>query len=167
MPGALNHSPAKIVRDLLVANAPNGLALGSDPESAGTWPVYYSRRTETEESTVAAADRTPDNTITVFDSANARDAGSTMTDGERQEHHGIQIMVRSAKDGTGWAKARAIAVALDAVKLTDGYRVTIGGSTYVIDCFDRTTDVISLGKEPNSNRRLFSINLVAMLWLAT
>lgn len=158
MPGTLDHSPAKIVRQLLV-----DLSLGTDPAAGGSWPVYYSRSLETQENTISGP-RVPDDAITVLDQTDQM-GQTTMTDGVKESHHGLQVIVRSAKDGTGWTKANAIKDKLDALKLTDGKRVTIGGSTYVIDCFDRTSGPLS-AKEPNSNRRLISINYVGMLWKA-
>lgn len=140
MPGALNHSPAKITRELLIQ-----LGLGSD---GGTWPVYATSEPDT-----------PDNAITVYNAA-GRVQGTTNTDGEVQESHGVQVRVRSALEEAGYAKARAVAVALDAV---DRDLVTIAGSQYDVQLFDRSGDVLSLGKDPSSSRKLFTINGVLMV----
>ena len=151
MSGALAHSPADVVRNLLV-----DLGLGTTPSDAGSWPVY-----------AAQEPNTPDSVITIYDTA-GRKNGRTQVDGEVQEHHGIQIRVRDANHQDGYAKARAIAVALDEQVAAQGVVVDdivgTGQTTYVVWNVSRTTDVLSLGKEtPTSKRNLFTINAVAAL----
>lgn len=149
MPGLLNHSPADIVRRLLV-----DLGLGSYPAiPAGSWPVYASEEPQT-----------PDNTITVFDTTGKRQ-GRMMIDGAVEEHHGFQIRIRSADDRTGATKARTIADTID----KNVYRrwVTVDSTRYQVHSLDRSGDVISLGRERSegggkdkkpSQRRIFTIN---------
>jgi len=97
MAGTLAHSPAEIVRQLLV-----DLELGVNPPSAG-WQAY-----STSEPT------SPDNVITVYDTA-GRSHGRDSVINDRQEHHGIQVRVRSATFRDGWLKSNIIAQALDRV----------------------------------------------------
>jgi hypothetical protein len=84
-------------------------------------------------------------------------------DGERAEHHGVMVRVRSASHSSGWAKARAIAVAMD----TDVYQeqVLIGSSTYLVHQISRTTDVLDLGagEAPSSKRRVYTVNAVCSI----
>ena len=147
MPGILTHSPADVVRRVLIA-----LGLGTDPSLSPqqSWPVFSD----------GEPDR-PDSVITVYDTAGKR-KGRTMTDGEVQEYHGIQIRIRSSAHSAGYLKARALAIALDG----DVYQetVTIGSKTYLIHQLSRTSDVLRLGKEsPVSKRCLFTINALAMV----
>lgn len=139
MPGQLSHSPADILRRALT-----DLTLGSDPP-AGPWPVYTSLEPGS-----------PDNTVTVFDSVGLGH-GREHTRGERQEHHGVQVRVRSNTHTAGYSKARAIAVALDQDLLHT--EVEFDGALYRIWSVSRTSDVLAIGKEsPASARRLFVVN---------
>lgn len=141
MPGLLDHSPADILREVMVAT----LSLGTDPDDGDVWPVYASSEPDS-----------PDNCITVFDTEGVK-TGRLMVGGEVTEHHGIQIRVRSVDFPTGYAKARAIAVSLDEELYYDP--VTMESSIYNVRCFNRTSGVLSLGKDvPNTKRNLFTIN---------
>ncbi len=140
MPGALDHSPASIVRTLLVS-----LSQGVDPPATSGWTIQDTSEPDQ-----------PDDTITVYDTA-GRKQGRSQIDGETFEIHGLQIRVRAANSVTGWAKARALAIVVD----TSVYRnsVTIGASQYLVQHISRTGDVLSLGKEtPNSKRSIFTLN---------
>jgi len=146
MAGSLAHSPADILRYSLIA-----LGLGADPTAVSpTWPIY-----------VGAEPNVPDNVITLYDTEGRSDGRMNPT-GERAEHHGIQVRVRAINHTTGYAKARAIAVALDeSIVLTT---VTISGTTYLIHAVSRTSDVIPLGKDVSTSKRsLFTINALAAL----
>lgn len=144
---ALTHSPADVLARLLVE-----MGLAGDPDVEGAeWPA----RSEEE---VAV----PEGVITVFDTAgvdNGRDAF-----GDRTEHHGIQVRVRSGTFPSGWAKAEALAVALDGVHWD---LVAVEGVTYLVHTVDRTGPVLRLGKERTSSRRLFTVNaLISLTQLA-
>lgn len=126
------------------------LGLGTDPASNGPWPVY-----------AAGEPDKPDSAITVYDTV-GRQEGRTHVDGEAQEHHGVQVRVRSAAHTAGYAKARAVAVALDEDVLMNS--VHIGAASYRVWAVARTGDVLSLGKEsPDSKRSLFTINALVSL----
>lgn len=147
MPGALNHSPADVIRRLLIA-----LGHGADPPESdvtSTWPI-----------TVGGDPSVPDRLITLVDTA-GKDSGRTMTDGEVQEHHGIQIQVRSPDYQDGYDKAREVAVGLDGVYWRT---VSIGSSTYEVQSVGRTGDVVYSGKEfLKTKRALFTINALVMV----
>lgn len=144
MPGALQHSPADVIRQLIIDST-----LGTNPDLTTllAWPVYRGRD----------PDR-PDNLIKVSDTQ-GRIFGSIQTDGELQEHHGIQVMVRSVDYSTGYVKARAIAVMLDGVN-EELVAMTPGTAfDYIVHGVTRTSDVIALGSDvPQGKRQLFVIN---------
>lgn len=145
MSGSLTHSPANIIRYLLISEG-----LGTLPTDSGSWPVYYSNEPGT-----------PDSVITLYDTAGRID-GHSQIDGRVIEHHGIQVRVRCANPENGYAKARAIAVALDEDVSFSG--VTISTSTYTVYAVTRSSDVLSLGKEtPTSKRNLFTVNATVAL----
>jgi hypothetical protein len=146
----VNHSPAQIVRRLLI-----GLGLGSDVDAGGQpegeWPVY-----DNDE-----PDR-PDNTVTLFD-YDGPDEGSTQPDGEMQGLDALQIRVRCKTKIAGWRKAYEIKQAIEKSPLVGGqaYNVNVGIETtwYKIHCFSRISNVIPLGKEtPTSTRKIFVVN---------
>lgn len=145
MSGLLDHSPADVVRQLLV-----DLSLATTPEDGGAWPAYVGRVPDS-----------PDEAMILTDTAGI-DHGRTAPDGVRHEHHGFQIMLRARTHEDGYPKARAVAVALDEdVSLAS---VVVRSATYLVHTITRTTDVIPLGREsPASDRRLFTINALVAL----
>jgi len=145
MSGSLDHSPADIIRQLLIK-----LALGTDPDDDDSWPIYAYRIPET-----------PDNLIAVIDTTGKKQ-GRIMTDGEVQETAGIQVYVRAATISTARAKANAIVIALDeSIKRSI---VTISTSMYLVWNVSRTGPMINVGKEiPTSKRNVLTINAVVSL----
>lgn len=151
MPGLIQHSPARIVCEALIA-----AGHATDPERTvgGQWPVYDSRE----------PDR-PDAIIKVSDTAGI-DFGHTQVDGERQEKQGIQIMVRSANKRDGYYKAQRIAVFIDQlartlVDIAEIDSVGTGTVNYILHAITRTTNVLHLGSDtPQGKRQLFTINAV-------
>lgn len=141
----LGHSPADILRRLLIA-----LGYGADPPST-PWPIF-----------AAGEPNAPDEVVTCYDTSDRGD-GRIMNDGERGEHRGVQIRIRSSTHNSGYIKARAIAVAID----EEIYQNTVdmgGGSVYLVHCVNRSSDVIALGVEsPDSKRKLFTINVLMSL----
>ena len=145
MSGALTHSPADIIRQLLI-----DLSLGTAPADSGSWPIY-----------VSAVPDTPDSIVTVTDTT-GKDDGRLMNGGERQEHHGFQIAIRAVTHAAGFTKARAIAVSID--EDVDNADVTVSSSSYVVYAISRISGVIVAGKNPpTSKRNLFTINAVVAL----
>jgi Bacteriophage minor capsid protein len=138
MPGILNHSPAQILRRVLVAQGH-----GADPP-AGPWPAYCPLEPDK-----------PDNCLTVQGTAGT-DHGRTMIDGERQEFHGVQLRVRASDPLTGYTKARALAVALDTLSRV---AVTLSTTAYLLHAVTRTSDVLELSTDtPRTKRHLYTIN---------
>ena len=144
--GTLTHSPADVLRRLLIA-----LGLGVTPASGtnSNWPTY-----------TAQEPNSPDNVVTTYD-VDGRDFGRTGLTGERFEHHGVQVRIRSATFPVGWTKARALSVALD----EDVYQesVTIEGTNYFVHAVSRTSRPIYLGEEPGTQRHVFTINVTINL----
>lgn len=145
----LEHSPAEIIRSLLVT-----LGLGEDP-SIGTgspvynWPIYISQTPGLQ-----------DNVITVYDTTGNKDNRMQAT-GEVDEHFGIMVQVRADSHPTGYAKASSIASHFDLS--VSGNNVTIDGYDYVVNAVVRTGTINSLGKEPKTDRNLFTLNATVSL----
>jgi hypothetical protein len=145
MPGILANSPADVIAQLLIE-----MGLVTDPTLVPlqAWPVY-----------VDVEPTTPDSCVTVKDTE-GKDDGRTMTDGERHQHHGFQVRVRSAAPPIGFVKANAIAVALD--QQVNQALVTLGSHTFIVYEITRTGDVLPIGKDtPNSKRSVFTVNCVS------
>lgn len=137
---ALNHSPAKILADLLVS-----LGFGVAAPASSGWPVY-----------VGSEPTSPDEVITIYDTAGVTN-GRDMVVGERSEHRGLQLRFRAGDYLTGYVKASAVADALD--KQTGKVTVTIGATTYTIWTVVRRSDVISLGRKVDKSQRdVFVLN---------
>jgi hypothetical protein len=134
----LLHTPADVLSRVLIA-----AGVGTDPPDSDPWPVYATDEPDT-----------PDNCITVFDTVGMT-WGSTMTDGVQQLHSGAQVRVRGRPQDDPYVKANEVAVALDAVNRS---QVTISGTAYLVDAVD-TGDVISVGKEGGSGRRVCTVNV--------
>lgn len=142
MPGMLVHSPADIIRYLLIAKGG-----GTLPSDGSAWPIFESYEPDQ-----------PDNAITLFNTLGVRN-GRTHTDGEVQEHHGIQLRIRATHPTVGYAKARALALILDEQVYRD--TVDIDGAMYVVWEVNRTSDVLELGKEsPETKRHIYTINAI-------
>lgn len=151
MSGSLSHSPAEIIRDLLVT-----LGLGTDPADSGSWPIFVSREPDT-----------PDSVITIYDTT-PRLQGRSSPGGITQEHYGIQVRIRDASPRGGWVKANALVVALDQTIALDDVTIEdedgTGLSTYKVYTVSRTGGILSLGKQIDSSKRnLFTINAVAAI----
>jgi hypothetical protein len=137
-PDAL-HSPADIARWVLI-----GLAVVSDPDTALAWPCF-----------TGAEPPSPDEAVTTYDTAGGP-YGRSMPDGDILGTVGFQVRVRATTHGRGWAKAEQLQEALASV-----YQrvVTIGTTSYLVRAIVQIGDVLSLGREsPTSRRLLFTIN---------
>lgn len=147
MSGLLLHSPAHIVSRILIAEG-----LASDPTpTVGVWPVIVGREIDK-----------PDNAVTIRNTT-GRDNGFIQYSGELTEMPGIQIRVRGVDENVAHTKARRIAVTLD-----EGVReeiAVIDDSVYLVHSVDRVGGVISLGRESQASRHLFTINFVVSLTL--
>lgn len=142
LPDSFDHSPADIVRALLILKG-----LGSTPPDRAAWPVYSSREPHR-----------PDDAITTYNTTGVDD-GSDMWDGKNNTHFGILIRVRSTLEPVGWAKAGQIREAILSNEVVYDEVVTIGDNTYLVHCFSRVGEVFALGTEtPTSKRRIYTVN---------
>lgn len=141
MPSTFPHSPADVIRHLLVAKG-----CGTLPSDGGDWPIY-----------VASEPDGPDNCVTVYDTQ-GQDDGRSMHTGELWNHNGFQVRVRARDHSSaGWPKADEIQTVM-AEEVYQDY-VTIGDETYFVHAVTRIGDPIPLGKEtPSSKRNLYTIN---------
>ena len=145
MSGALAHSPADILRYLLI-----DLGHGTLPSDGALWPIYESQEPNL-----------PDNVITTYNTTNVHQ-GRVMSDGEVQERYGIQIRVRATTELIAFVKSQAITISLDQDVYLKG--VTINGSGYLVHAVSRISGPMSIGKEtPDSKRDLFTINVTAAI----
>ncbi len=155
MSGLLVHSPAQVMRNVLItldlATDPDDEDV--DPNDPDAWPAYAAG-TEPD---------IPDNVITVFDTL-GRLFPRDMISRQRLEYYGIQIRVRGIDQPTAYTKANAIAQSLD----TNLYELTIpiNLDTYCVQTFLRTTHPLFLGDERIvSKRQTYVVNGLVNLCL--
>ena len=135
----MDHSVAYIIRDLLV-----DASVITKPASNSAWPGYVSEFPRSSST---------DNVV-VVNNTTAKSDGRVHHDGEQQEHEGIQIIVRGVTYSIGYAKANAMKMTIDGIVRSS---VTIGDATYLVQSISRVGGIIDLD-EPNSKRKLFSLN---------
>jgi hypothetical protein len=137
MPGHLDHSPADVLRYLMIAHNLGSIGVGPTTDD---WRIFVDNEPDS-----------PDNVVTVYNTT-SRPQGRHQTDGEIQEMHGVQIRVRSQLSKEGYAKARSIAIELD--EGTYRENVTIDSAVYCFHSFTRIGDIISIGKDaPTPTKR--------------
>jgi len=139
MTGFLFHSPAEVIHQALL-----DLSLANEPSYGYDWPAFVDHLPEED-----------DDSICVYNTEGTIQ-GRIQHDGEPVEFHGIQVAVRSAGKANGRLKAHRIARALDTqVRRTE---VTVGSVLYLIQSFNRTTEVVSAGFDKDTRRHLHTIN---------
>lgn len=141
MPGLLLHSPADILRRVIIA-----LGYGSDPDPTQTvsWPVYAH----------VEPDR-PDSCITVYD-VQGTDQGRTMPDGERSTMDGVQVRFRAPTFHEIYVKANALMIGLDQLFKRE---IALDGTTYLVWHFMRSSGPIPLGRDGTpSQRQIATLN---------
>lgn len=135
-------SPAIILHQVLL-----DLSLGTNDPAL--WPVFVSFLPEL-----------PDQAICMYDTAGTLD-GRLMSTGERIDHFGIMIRVRSQLYPVAWEKVNEIALALDSVK-----RLSVAVSSeefYVLHNVSRSGSIMSLGVEDEGSRRRYDFTLNAVV----
>lgn len=141
----LNHSPADIVRYLLV-----DLARGSLPEDETSWPIFVSQEADS-----------PDSCITLYDTSGILE-GRAQVSGEIQEHYGLQIRVRAAAANVAYAKISEINAWID--ESVRNNLVTIDSNQYLVYAITRKGGILSLGKELSASKRnLYTVNAIVSL----
>lgn len=150
MSGRLEHSPANVVRWLLVS-----LNVADHPDPSGTaplgdWPIYWKAEPDS-----------PDNVISVYDTEPVVD-GRTHVDGEMQLHDGIQVRIRCDDEIDGFNKANELYDAM--ARQVRRNTVSILGSTYLVQAITHKGGVLSLGTQaPVTRLHLFSFNSLVSL----
>ena len=144
MSGALSDSVAMVMQYLLV-----GESVGTLPEDGDNWPIFVGFKPDS-----------PDSVIVLTDTTGVKD-GRDMTSGEQFMHYGFQVLVRATTYPVGWAKAHAIAVVLD--ESVDIENIEVGDNRYIVYAVSRQGGVLSLGREPGSQRPEFSFNCTVAL----
>lgn len=145
MSSLLQYSPADILRRLMV-----DAGLGSLPESNGTWPISAGQ--ELPE---------PDNTLTTYDTTGRID-GVIQTDGEIQEHYGVQIRLRCGLQQSGWTKLSAVRAYLS--EQVQNTYVVIDTIVYRVWCVTNIGSILSIGKDAqNTRRRLYTLNVTIVV----
>ena len=139
----LNHSPADIVRWLLI-----DLNVGTDPDSETDWPFFCDGEGDT-----------PDNVIGVNNTSGIVQ-GEVQYNGEVQEHYGLQFRLRATKSSVAWPKINELMLAID--QQVNNNTVTIDGTQYYVDCIARTGTVFALGKA-DGKRYVYTLNATVSL----
>jgi hypothetical protein len=150
---ALPHSPADVLRHLLVNNGQGVLPSAVTTSWNNTqWPIGVSNEPDT-----------PDNCVTLYDTEPLQQ-GRIMFSGEKEEKYGVQVRVRSDVFTRGWTKAHALAVYLD--ETVSEMPVTISGTSYLVHAVSRRGGVLPLGQAaPDSKRQLFTFDVTVTLRL--
>lgn len=143
MSNALTHSPADVVRYLLI-----DLGIGTDPEDEGSWPIFCDGEGDT-----------PDNVITIYNTSGAVQ-GDVHYNGEVQEHQGLQFRIRGGTSVIAWGKTEALKTKVD--QDVNGNVVTIDAVQYEVYCIARTGTVIALGKV-DGKRYVYTLNATVSL----
>lgn len=144
---ALTHSPAQIIRFLLIA-AGGGVL----PSNGGSWPIFAWQEPDQ-----------PDNVATLYDTSGKMDG--RVHDGEQQQHEGVQLRVRSAIANDGNNKIRALVEILDKQVLNTLVVCNNvpgpGTSSYRVHSVTRPGTILSIGKDtPTTKRAIFTCNLL-------
>jgi len=149
MSGLLNHTPADIVRHLLMS-----FGIVSLPEDSEAWPMFYKFLPDGEE--------VPDEVTCIYDTAGLIE-GRTQNDGETIKAHGINITVQSIDGAVAYVKAVAICNAFD-VRVRRNL-VQIGQDEYGVSVINQTGDILPLGRNMTAKHRRHScsINAIAVL----
>jgi hypothetical protein len=140
----LTHNPDRIIRSLLLS-----LSLGTDSADDGAWPVYYSVEPDH-----------PDEVITVYSTIGILQGRSQLT-GAHEEKYGIQVRVRGQSEIAGRSKIAAIVNGLDTQTLLK--TISVSATSYIVHAMSRKGSILSLGKDQNSNRYLFTVNYTATI----
>jgi hypothetical protein len=144
MTTALTHSPAKVLQQLLV-----NLGAGTLPSANGSWPISSEQELDK-----------PDGSIVVIDTVGFSDGRNSVT-AEHDYHHGFQLRLRHASKNSAFTKINSIAVVMDETVLDN--TVVVDENTYRVHAITKRGDIISLGREPESDRSIFTLNATITL----
>jgi hypothetical protein len=128
----------------IVANVLIGLGFGKHPQDPGQWPVFYSFEPAN-----------PARCITVYGSLGVID-GRSQKSGKTYEHPAFQVRVRSDIYTIGDAKIEQIKEGLNAARRLEV--VFTDGEVFKIQSFSLTSLPIPIGRDPDTQRELFTLN---------
>jgi len=145
----MNRTPAEVLTahfaSLLLCTRP-------EDDADGLWPA-----------TVDFLPDDPDNALSLYNTSGNLD-GRIQSSGEVIQHPGIQIRVRALDSAEGYLKIKELALAMNAVKRA---LVAFDDEFYTIHAIKQTSDIFSIGKEPDGNRFWFSVNgTITISWVA-
>jgi hypothetical protein len=144
----LTHSPARVIRQLLV-----DINQAINPNNSSTsWQATAHNELDT-----------PDNVITVGNTAGILQGDSQLT-GEQYEAYGVQIRLRATDEDIGWAKAKAIVTALEGVNRRGVVVSDTPSVTYCVHGVIRSGGILATGYDvPASKRKLLFLNVLAQI----
>lgn len=150
----LLHEPSEVIQQLLADMGVGIIPDGINQPVAGSWPIYHNQIVDH-----------PDEIIVVH-GTQGTDEGRYQPTGERLEHPGIQVLVRSKDAQVGYQKAEDIATKLDrnvnnaVTTIVD----SLGSTQYLVYAVGRTGNVIPVGTEnPKSWRKVFTVNAICTI----
>lgn len=144
MAGLLDHSPADVLRYLLIDEG-YGVLL-----KTGEWPIF-SQYEPTK----------PDNCVTTYDTTGFRQ-GRLMPTGQTQHHYGLLVRVRSNDSPIGHKKINEITIGMEAVYQQP---VSIDGTAaqYTVHSVNHASGPVYIGREEGTDRMLFTVNFLACI----
>lgn len=138
----ISDIPAEVIHRLLI-----DAELTSLPKYKTEWASFVGQMPD--------GDKTPDTAIAVYDTAGIVD-GRIQRTGETIVHPGINIRVRAIGYSAARKKASELFNHLDSVK---NQSVQLdNGTSYKVNAFTHTTDIVSLGEQETRNRHSFVLN---------
>ena len=143
MSGKLNHTPARILQQLLIDKY-----VVTDPDNDLAWPCFHSQMPDD-----------PDDAVAVYNTE-GRVQGRTHYDKITTVKYGIQVAVRTNNHEAGYLKMEYIKHELEEVERRS---VTIDDSTYKVQAVHLTSPILDLGKEQESSRHRYTLNAIASI----
>lgn len=139
------HSPAQVLQHLFIT-----LGLGSNIADNLPWPILATAEVDT-----------PDNSIVVYDTTGLSKS-RVQESGRQIERFGFQLLIRSARHPTGYAKSHYLAKTIDEGVYNNAVRITDadGDATYLVESMDRKPGPPnSLGMASSGGKtKLFTLN---------
>jgi len=147
-----SYTETSVVTDTpaaILANYLTGLALMTVPSVEGSWPLYISHMPDQ-----------PDLAGAIYNTTPIKD-GRAMQGGGIIQHYGVQIIIRSKDEETGWDKCNILTGQLSSIHNAE---TILNGDTYTIHNISIMGGVNSLGMEPGTKRRyVFTMNFLTSI----
>lgn len=143
---AFPHTYPKIMQAALIELG-YGSAPTSNPNNA-VWPIYLYKEIQN-----------PDNLIVVKN--NESQSNGSNQHGGTFSYPQVEVRVRGLDLSTAFEKIRTLKENIDSAWFNTAF--TINSTDYVVQHFNRTTDIISMGQDVSSSRRhvfTMTVNLI-------